>query len=236
MTSIFEAAPQHAPTKAHLANGQLTNGHSTDGPSMSETSNLVPASYILHPSIYNPNPKVVSASGHYMTLENGQTIFDASGGPAATCIGHGNNDVKYAVLRQMDRFSFCHSLSYGNAAAEDLARLVVGSTNGVMVKATIMGSGEHQSRQSRSYSLGKGYSSIDRFGGNRGCHEIGTTVSGRTGPTRSRALYSSKGGLPWDDGWLIRIDGENGHPQAVWTSPAPSCFIRVDTKHLPRYV
>jgi len=98
--------------------------------------------YILYPNIQQPNPKVISAKGLYLTLENGQVILDATGGPAVACLGHGNEEVKNAVLRQMERFSFVHTLSYANSSAEDLARWVITSTDGVMVKATIMGSGE----------------------------------------------------------------------------------------------
>jgi len=99
------------------------------------------SSYILHPNIHRPPPKVISANGIYLTLENGQKVLDSSGGPAVACIGHGNIDVRNAVSRQMDQFSFCHGLSYTNSAAEDLAREVIKSTGGVMSKATIIGSG-----------------------------------------------------------------------------------------------
>lgn len=101
-------------------------------------------SSVLHPSMRKALPKIVSASGLYMTTEDGRCILDASGGPAVACIGHGNEDVKIAICRQMDRFSYCHGLSYANDAAERLAKAVVDSTGGAMSKATIMGSGKYQ--------------------------------------------------------------------------------------------
>lgn len=99
------------------------------------------ASKVLHPNIYTPNPKVVSAKGSYIILDNGSKILDASGGPGVVCIGHGNTEVRDAVVAQMDRLSYCHSLTFANEAAEDLAREIVDSTNGVMARATIMCSG-----------------------------------------------------------------------------------------------
>ena len=98
--------------------------------------------YILYPNIHRPNPKVVSAEGLYLTLEDGRLILDATGGPAVACLGHGNKEVQAAVMRQMEKFSFVHTLSYANDSAEDLARWVITSTEGVMAKATIMGSGK----------------------------------------------------------------------------------------------
>jgi adenosylmethionine-8-amino-7-oxononanoate aminotransferase len=99
--------------------------------------------YILYPNIHRPNPRVVSAKGLYLTLEDGQVILDATGGPAVACLGHGNQEVQNAVMRQMEKFSFVHTLSYANDSAEDLARWVITSTDGVMAKATIMGSGNY---------------------------------------------------------------------------------------------
>lgn len=98
-------------------------------------------SYILHPDLRQPNPRIVAARGNYLFLDNGRQILDASGGPAVTCIGHGNVDVKNAVARQMESLSFCHGLSWSNTAAEELAKAVVSSTNGVMDRCTILGSG-----------------------------------------------------------------------------------------------
>lgn len=111
-----------------------------------ETSSIIveqrPISKILHSNIRNPGPQVVSAQGIYLTLENGRKILDATGGPGVVCIGHGNAEVRKAVTEQMTRLSYCHAFLYSNSPAEELAQMVIGSTTGTMVKATIMGSGE----------------------------------------------------------------------------------------------
>jgi adenosylmethionine-8-amino-7-oxononanoate aminotransferase len=97
--------------------------------------------YLLHPSISHPSPKVVAAQGNYLILENGQRILDASGGPAVTSLGHGNRDVQRAVVNQMQQLSYCHSLFWSNPAAEELAKEVIESTKGVMAKALFYNSG-----------------------------------------------------------------------------------------------
>lgn len=51
------------------------------------------------------------------------------------------HSVRSAILEQMDRVSYCHSLFYGTSAAEDLARLLVTTTGGEMVRAFFISSG-----------------------------------------------------------------------------------------------
>ncbi|PTB40115.1 uncharacterized protein TrAFT101_004844 [Trichoderma asperellum] len=138
------------------------------------------ASKVLHPNIYTPNPKVVSAKGSYIILDNGSKILDASGGPGVVCIGHGNTEVRDAVVAQMDRLSYCHSLTFANEAAEDLAREIVDSTNGVMARATIMCSGseavEAGLKLARQYFVDKGEMQRVHFIARKGAFH-GTTLS-----------------------------------------------------------
>lgn len=51
-------------------------------------------SAVLHRSLHVEPLQVVSAQGNYLHLSNGQRIFDATGGAAVACLGHG--DVRYA--------------------------------------------------------------------------------------------------------------------------------------------
>jgi 4-aminobutyrate aminotransferase-like enzyme len=48
------------------------------------------ASAVLHRSLLQDPLHVISAKGHYLQLSNGQKIFDATGGAAVACIGHGD--------------------------------------------------------------------------------------------------------------------------------------------------
>lgn len=98
-------------------------------------------SAVLHRSLTSDPLKVVSAFGNYLHLSNGQSILDATGGAAVSCLGHGNARVKKAIVGQMDEVSYCHSLFYTTSAAEDLAKELIDSTGGEMARAFIVSSG-----------------------------------------------------------------------------------------------
>lgn len=136
-------------------------------------------SRILHPGITVPNPRIVSAKGLYITLETGQVLLDASGGPAVACIGHGNEEVKQAVMQQMDLFSYAFSLTWSADATEELAQIVIDSTEGAMVKATVVGSGSEAvdaaMKLARQFAVNTGQPSKTRFIARRGAFH-GTTL------------------------------------------------------------
>ena len=47
-------------------------------------------SAVLHRSLHQVPLRVLSAKGNYLHLSNGQKIFDATGGAAVSCLGHGD--------------------------------------------------------------------------------------------------------------------------------------------------
>ena len=47
-------------------------------------------SFVLHRSLHHEPLQVISAKGNLIHLNNGQSIFDATGGAAVSCLGHGN--------------------------------------------------------------------------------------------------------------------------------------------------
>ena len=49
-----------------------------------------PRSSVLHRSLHEDPLHVVKAQGNYLHLTNGQKVFDATGGAAVSCLGHGN--------------------------------------------------------------------------------------------------------------------------------------------------
>ena len=83
----------------------------------------------------------MAAKGNYLSLSNGQQILDATGGAAVSCLGHGNERVKQAMMEQMEAVSYCHSLFYGTEAGEELGRFLVDSTDGVMSRCFVVSSG-----------------------------------------------------------------------------------------------
>lgn len=98
-------------------------------------------SAMLHRNLRETPHKVISAHGHYLTLDNGQRILDATGGAAVACIGHGDERVKKALIVQMNEVSYCHSLFFGTTSGEGLAKELIDSTHGHMSKAFIVSSG-----------------------------------------------------------------------------------------------
>ncbi len=114
-------------------------------------------SHVLHRSIHEQPIKVVKAYGMHLYLENGQKILDATGGAAVASLGHNHPAVKEAIIAQMDKFSYCHSLFFSSNVGEDLCKLLVDSTNGQMSKAFIVSSGseamEAAVKMARQYFL-----------------------------------------------------------------------------------
>lgn len=53
-------------------------------------------SAVLNRSLHHDPVRVISAKGNYLYLNNGQKIFDATGGAAVACLGHG--DERYAIF------------------------------------------------------------------------------------------------------------------------------------------
>ena len=67
--------------------------------------------------------------------------------------------VRQAVMEQMDRVSYCHSLFYATSAAEELAKVLIDSTGGEMARAFFISSGseamEAALKLTRQYHLEK---------------------------------------------------------------------------------
>ena len=55
-------------------------------------------SAVLHRSLHHKPLHVLSAKGSYLYLDSEQKIFDATGGAAVSCLGHGNE--RYERNRQ----------------------------------------------------------------------------------------------------------------------------------------
>lgn len=47
-------------------------------------------SAVMHRSLLEDPLRVVAAQGNHLQLSNGQRIFDATGGAAVACLGHGD--------------------------------------------------------------------------------------------------------------------------------------------------
>ncbi|PGH06089.1 hypothetical protein AJ79_06623 [Helicocarpus griseus UAMH5409] len=96
---------------------------------------------VLHRKLHDKVKTAVGAEGNYIILEDGQRVFDSTGGAAVACLGHGNAQVKAAIVAQMDEISYCHTLFFATNVFEDLARFLADSTGGRLSKVFIVNSG-----------------------------------------------------------------------------------------------
>ena len=100
-----------------------------------KTRHLVDRSFVVPPL------DVVASKGHILELSNGQEVFDATGGAAVACIGHGNQEVKEAITKQLDISSYCNSMLFSSPVCEELAKEVIDSTGGLMGRVWFCSSG-----------------------------------------------------------------------------------------------
>lgn len=98
-------------------------------------------SAVLHRTLRERPKTVIGSGGNYLHTEDGQEIFDAAGGAAVSCLGHGNERIKQAMMTQLDDNAYCYSAFFSSPKGEKLAKLLVDSTDGVMSKALIVSSG-----------------------------------------------------------------------------------------------
>ncbi|KAL9113625.1 MAG: hypothetical protein Q9227_002363 [Pyrenula ochraceoflavens] len=98
-------------------------------------------SAVLHRDLHDDPVEIVQASGHCLVLADGRKVFDASGGAAVSCIGHGDPRVQKVIAEQVTKLDYCHSLFFSCPPSEDLSQLLVDSTAGQMSRAYIVSSG-----------------------------------------------------------------------------------------------
>ena len=102
---------------------------------------LVKKSHILHRDLSIQPLRIVRASGSHVYLEDGKKILDSTTGAAVACIGHGNERVRKAMYDQMGQVSYIHAQIYTSGPAEELAQLLIDSTDHKMSHAIFMSSG-----------------------------------------------------------------------------------------------
>ncbi len=98
-------------------------------------------SRVLHRSTKVKFDVAVSGDGLMLTLADGRTVIDASGGAAVACLGHGNKRVAEAMGRQAEKLAYVHTMFFSCAAAEELADFLVGHEPGGLSHAFFVSSG-----------------------------------------------------------------------------------------------
>ena len=124
-------------------------------PNKTKLNSTSKTTYLLDRDIHRPPPAVAFSIGNYITLQNGQRIYDASCGVAVSCLGHGNKEVLQAMMDQMNANCYTASLFFGTPVADKLARQLIDDTKNRMSRAFIVSSGKSSYRYliaSRTYA------------------------------------------------------------------------------------
>jgi adenosylmethionine-8-amino-7-oxononanoate aminotransferase len=80
---------------------------------------------VLHRSLNEKPLEVVAVKGQYLTLSTGQKVFDACGGAAVSCIGHGDPRVISAITTQLQTVDYIYSGFYTTSCIEKLSKLIL---------------------------------------------------------------------------------------------------------------
>lgn len=86
--------------------------------------------------------EVVGSKGNYLHMSSGHKIFDATGGAAVACVGHGNREVREAMIDQMEVNSYSNSMLFTNSINGKLAQEIIQGTGNLMSRVYICSSGK----------------------------------------------------------------------------------------------
>lgn len=99
-------------------------------------------SHIFHRSFGHKPRHVENADGLTLTLDDGSTIIDATGGPAVACLGHNVPEIADAVSKQICKVGYLFSGGgYSEDVTEELASHVLKDAPGGLTKAIFVNSG-----------------------------------------------------------------------------------------------
>ena len=99
--------------------------------------------FLLDRQLHKEYPVVVGGKGNYLFTSDGRQVFDACGGAAVSCLGHGNERVIEAVYLQMKTgVPYISSMMWGNKVVDDLCHELINGTDEKMSRVYLTGSGE----------------------------------------------------------------------------------------------
>ncbi len=124
-------------------------------------------SRLLHRTLNAVPPLAVGGAGMWIRTADGRDILDGSGGAAVACLGHGNAEVKAAIAAQLDQVAYVHTGLFTNAAAEELADMLLDGEPGGLTHAYFVSSGsegmEAAIKLARQYFLEVGQPARTKF-------------------------------------------------------------------------
>jgi adenosylmethionine-8-amino-7-oxononanoate aminotransferase len=100
------------------------------------------ARYLMDRDLNDVPLNVINSKGNYLYLSNGQKILDSTGGAAVAALGHGNAEVKQAMIDQMDKATYFNSMLFTADPNGELAEEVIRGTGYLMSKMFVCSSGK----------------------------------------------------------------------------------------------
>src|SRR5690606_17419759 len=80
---------------------------------------------IIHRNPRKSMPVAREGAGSFLIDTNGRRYYDASGGAAVSCLGHGNAEVIQAITEQLHKLEYAHTSFFTSEPAEALADTLV---------------------------------------------------------------------------------------------------------------
>ncbi|RGP58904.1 ornithine aminotransferase [Fusarium sporotrichioides] len=140
---------------------------------------LAPEPHLMHRSLLSRPETVSSASGVYLNLSSGRKILDGCAGAAVAVIGHGNTEVRDAMLAQASQVSYVHTMTYTTSSSEDLANHLLENEPFGLTRAYLVCSGseamDSAMKLARQYHVENGQPERTRFVSRRQAYH-GNTV------------------------------------------------------------
>lgn len=147
---------------------------------------------------YHPfNIELADAHGIWLQDTAGRRYIDASGGPMAVNIGHGDPRMKAAIAAQLDHFAYCHPMLANRPRAELAAAIARHTPPGLSAVYLVSGGSEAVEtalKLARQYWVAEGRPGKHKVVSNFESYH-GHCQSKCTG-WRSRGVYVSNGVCP----------------------------------------
>lgn len=80
---------------------------------------------IIHRNPRQSMPVAREGAGSFLIDFNNRRYYDASGGAAVSCLGHGNAEVIHAITEQLQKLEYAHTSFFTSEPAEELADTLV---------------------------------------------------------------------------------------------------------------
>lgn len=123
--------------------------------------------HLIHRHCHHVPPTVKNGQGIYLYDQNGKRYLDACGGAAVSNLGHNNQKIKNAMMRQMEALPFAHSGFFTTDVAEKLADTLVSVSPSSLNHVYLVSGGseavESALKLARQYYLEKGQGSKSQF-------------------------------------------------------------------------